>query len=169
MRKCGLPTSECEERRRAFRPARARMLLVGEAPPASGKFFYNGDSGLYRAIRDAFCSVDSSIDGENFLLRFQAAGCYLTDLCGQPVDHLGPKARRSFGEAGEPRLAKTVAELQPAMIVTLVRSVEPNIKRAASLAAWDGPFLHLPYPGRWISHRKIFTEEIVPVIRKLLV
>ena len=163
-----MPESENEKRRGAFRPSPVQLLFVGEAPPVSGRFFYNGDSGLYRAMRDAFRIADPSTDDQNFLRRFQAAGCYLTDLCGYPVDQLETKARRATCTAGEPRLTKIIRDLQPDMIATLVRSIEPNVKRAASRAAWNGPFLHLPYPGRWISHRKIFTEDLIPVIRKLL-
>ncbi len=149
-------------------PPLVRLLFVGESPPASGRFFYNCDSGFYRAMRSVFQAVDPSIDDSNFLDVFRDAGCYLVDLCGQPVDRLVPAKRAAVCASGEPRLARTIAELNPKMIATLVRSIEPNVKKAATLAEWDGPFLHLPYPGRWISHRKVFTEELVPVIRKLL-
>jgi len=71
---------ERETLRESFRPKRIRILFIGEAPPASGRFFYSANSGLYRAMRDAFRTVDPQIDDENFLSLFQALGCYLTDL-----------------------------------------------------------------------------------------
>jgi hypothetical protein len=154
--------------RASFRPRKVRLLFVGESPPASGRFFYRRDSGLYRAMRDAFSIADPTVDDENFLKRFQDAGCYLIDLCGDPVDNLAPPARRAACEAGERRLAGTIEELRPGTIATLVRSIEANVKKAAARAAWDGPFLHLPYPGRWIEHRKTFTGLLVPEIRTLL-
>ena len=77
-----------ESLRRAFRPAQIQLLFAGEAPPASGRFFYRGDSGLYRAMRDAFAAIDPSIAGTDFLSRFREAGCYLVDLCPEPVDRL---------------------------------------------------------------------------------
>jgi hypothetical protein len=154
--------------RQSFRPRKVRLLFVGESPPASGRFFYYRDSGLYRAMRDAFSLVDPTIDDENFLNRFQNAGCYLVDLCGRPVDDLDPVSRRAARKAGERRLAGIVAELQPERIATLVRSIETHVKKAASRAAWDGPFLHLPYPGRWIRHRRVFIERLIPEIRKVL-
>jgi hypothetical protein len=43
-----------ERLRRRYRPDGVRILFVGEAPPASGRFFYQADSGLYRAVRDTF-------------------------------------------------------------------------------------------------------------------
>lgn len=154
--------------RASYRPRKVRLLFVGESPPASGRFFYHRDSGLYRAMRDAFIAVDRTIDDENFLKRFQDAGCYLVDLCGRPVDDLDPAPRRAACAAAVPRLARTIAELNPDCIATLVRSIEANVKSAASRASWDGPLLHLPYPGRWIRHQRIFAEQLAPEIRKLL-
>lgn len=46
-----------ERLRRGYRPARVRILFVGESPPASGPFFYQADSGLYRAVRQTFLSA----------------------------------------------------------------------------------------------------------------
>ena len=160
--------SRAEVVRKSFRPGKVKLLFVGESPPASGRFFYHRDSGLYRAMRDAFIAIDRTISDEDFLTRFQKAGCYLVDLCVRPVDDLHPAPRRAACAAAIPRLAKTIAQLNPDCIATLVRSIEPDVKRAASRAGWDGPFLHLPYPGRWIQHRKPFIEALVPEIRKLV-
>ena len=119
-------------------------------------------------MRDVFLAVDQTVTGGNFLNRFQQAGCYLVDLCGNPVDDLDPAPRRAACAAAVPRLARIIAELNPDCIVTLLRSIEPNVKTAAANAGWDGRLLHLPYPGRWSGHRKLFTETLVPEIRKLL-
>jgi hypothetical protein len=91
-----------EKLRRVFRPAPVQLLFIGEAPPASGRFFYCGNSGLYRAMRDAFRSFDPSIDDENFLAVFQALGCYLTDLCAEPVDTLDSQSRLTARHANCP-------------------------------------------------------------------
>jgi hypothetical protein len=157
-----------ESLRRTFRPADIRLLFIGEAPPVSGRFFYQRDSGLYRAMRDAFRIVDASIDDENFLEAFHEAGCYLVDLCPEPVDHLDSKARRAACSTSEALLAGIVAQLQPAMIGTVVRSIEDNVARSAARSGWHGPFLHLPYPGRWSRHRDRFVEALVPAIGSLI-
>jgi hypothetical protein len=47
-----LTRREREALRESFRPKPIRILFVGEAPPASGRFFYSANSGLYRAMRD---------------------------------------------------------------------------------------------------------------------
>ena len=153
-----------ESLRRAFRPAQIQLLFAGEAPPVSGRFFYRGDSGLYRAMRDAFAAIDPSIAGTDFLSRFREAGCYLVDLCPEPVDRLAPASRRAVCRASEASFARTITQLQPKMIATLVRSIEGNVIEAASRAGWRGPFVHLPYPGRWDRHRKVFVELLQPAL-----
>jgi hypothetical protein len=146
MPKSSAERSRRERLRRTFRPARLRLLFIGESPPASGRFFYRRDSGLYRAMRDAFHAVDPSINDETFLAVFQISGCYLIDLCPEPVDHLDSKSRRATCRTSEDSLSKMIAQLQPAMIATLLRSIEGNVTQAASHADWHGPLLHLPYP-----------------------
>jgi hypothetical protein len=56
--------------------------------PASGGSFYSANSGLYRAMREAFRAVDHRINDENFLSSFQAlddplAGPELKALSGE--------------------------------------------------------------------------------------
>lgn len=149
-----------ESLRRRFRPAHVQLLFIGESPPASGRFFYRGDSGLYRAMRDAFRAVDPSITDSNFLATFYASGCYLIDLCRDPVDNLDPPSRRAACRSSEASLSRTIDRLNPLKIVTLLRSIEANVTRAAFQAGWLGPFLHLPYPGRWSRHRDVFVEAL---------
>ena len=160
-----MSSREAAERlRRSYRPARVRLLFIGESPPASGRFFYRGDSGLYRAMRDAFRTVEPSIREEQFLTVFQEWGCYLVDLCAEPVDHLDRKTRRAVCRASEHRLARAIARLQPEGMATLVRSIEGNVARAVERARWSGPVLHLPYPGRWYRNRDVFVEMLCPVL-----
>jgi hypothetical protein len=113
-------------------------------------------------MREVFQASD-----EAFLNVFQSAGCYLIDLCPEPVDRLDPPSRREICRANEPLLATAIANLQPAKIATLLRSIEGNVKQAARLAGWQGPFIHLPYPGRWSKHRKVFAEALEPIVRSL--
>jgi hypothetical protein len=73
-----------ERLRRRFRPEKVRILFVGESPPASGRFFYQADSGLYRATRQAFLKAFPDLRERNFLESFRDLGCYLVDLCEPP-------------------------------------------------------------------------------------
>lgn len=153
--------------RQRYRPAVVRLLFIGESPPASGRFFYQQDSGLYRAIRDAFREVDSSISDESFLSSFQNRGCYLIDTCSAPVDQLDARSRRAACRSGESSLCRKIQELRPAAIVTLLRSIEPNVRRAVDRARWRGPILVVPYPGRWARNREVFLQIVVPHLKTL--
>ena len=152
---------------RRYRPCPVRMLFVGESPPASGRFFYRCDSGLYRAIREAFCAIDPTLTDDDFLAAFQAAGCYLIDLCPDPVDHMDPQSRRAACVASERSLARTIRKLQPQTIVTVVLSIRENVERSTAHADWHGPVFNLPYPGRWSRHRDIFVTTLAPLLRSL--
>ena len=157
-----------ERQRRRHRPATIRLLFIGESPPASGRFFYNQDSGLYRAMRDAFREVDPTITDGTFLEVFQKTGCYLIDACNDPVDQLDPPSRRAACAASEGSLAKKLRTLRPQAIATLVVSIRKNVDRAIEQANWQGPRLDLPYPGRWIRHREVFVTRLLPHLKTLI-
>lgn len=133
-----------------------------------GRFFYQADSGLYRAVRDTFIAAFPSLQKDEFLEAFRDLGCYLVDLCGQPVDQLPQHARTSICHAGERRLARTIRELRPMLIVTVVRSIRDSVKRAEIQAGWSGTNIDLPYPGRWKLHRVEFQRQLTPLLHKTL-
>ena len=157
-----------ERLRRRYRPAQVHLLFVGEAPPASGRFFYQGDSGLYRAMRGAFVAALPDLREDDFLQSFCALNCYLVDLCGRPVDRLDSPQRKQARTEGELPLSRIVRRLQPGIVITVVRAIVPNVLRAQQLANWRGFHLVLPYPGRWTHHRAAFDELLIPVLRKEL-
>jgi hypothetical protein len=101
--------------RRKYRPAKVKILFIGEAPPASGRFFYQADSGLYRAMRDTFIQAFPKLSPDNFLDSFRDLGCYLIDLCEMPVDDVTRSERLQACRDGEPRLADELRRLKPRM------------------------------------------------------
>ncbi len=155
-----------ERLRRRYRPAHVRILFVGEAPPASGRFFYQADSGLYRAVREAFVEAFPDVAAGDFLKAFQEMGCYLVDLCGKPVDRMAPRQRKRICLEGEARLARRLKQLRPKIVITVVRSISSNVKRSERRAGWLGEHVELPYPGRWYRYRKVFLEDLTSVLRE---
>lgn len=153
-----------ERLRQSFRPKKVRILFVGESPPASGRFFYRGDSGLYRAIRETFVKAFPDLREANFLESFRHLGCYLVDLCDYPADRLQPKLRRKAWANGEPALAKTIRSLRPQIVIVVVRSIARNVQRSEHQANWSGQHIELLYPGRWVRHRAAFTRQLVPIL-----
>jgi hypothetical protein len=157
-----------ERLRRRYRPAHVHLLFVGEAPPASGRFFYQKDSGLYRAIQGAFIAARPDLVEDNFLESFRALNCYLVDLCGRPVDRLDPAQRNQARSEGEIPLSRIIKRLQPNIVITIVRAIAPNVIRALQLSNWMGVHLVLPYPGRWKQHKAAFEELLIPLLKKEL-
>lgn len=157
-----------ERLRKRYRPDRVRILFVGEAPPASGRFFYQADSGLYRALRDTFISAFPNLQKAHFLESFKTLGCYLVDLCRRPVDRMDRNARQRVCLAGEASLNRSLRQLRPKIVVTVVRSISRNVRRAEDQAKWSGLHVELPYPGRWVHHRAEFRRKAVPLLRKSL-
>ena len=133
--------------------------MVAESPPASGRFFYHADSGLYRAVRDVFTAVHPPSGGGSFLESFRRRGWYLEDLCATPVNHLDRRARRTAHDRGVQGLARTVRRLRPRTIVVVVRMIGPRVRRAMQLAGWTGTYVELPYPGRWAAARRDFAAQ----------
>jgi hypothetical protein len=156
-----------ERLQRRYRPTRVRILFVGEAPPASGHFFYQADSGLYRAIREAFIAAFPGLTGDNFLNSFRSLGCYLVDLCGEPVDRLGRKARRNACVKGETRLSRALQRFRPSVVITVIRSIGGNVGHSERRAKWSGLHVDLPYPGRWHHHRTVFVRALVSLLREM--
>lgn len=157
-----------ERLRQRFRPKRVRVLFVGEAPPASGRFFCHADSGLYRAIRDTFVAAFPDLRKSDFLDSFQSLGCCLIDLCETPVDRMTANSRRRICQAGEARLARRILQLHPYTIVTVVRSIGRIVRQAEQHAGWSGRHIELPYPGRWHHYREQFRRELTPILRATL-
>jgi hypothetical protein len=155
-----------ERLRRRFRPEKVRILFVGESPPASGRFFYEADSGLYRATRQAFLKAFPDLRERDFLESFRNLGCYLVDLCQRPVDRMQPNARRKFRLAGESHLIKTFRTLRPQIVIVVIRSIARNVQRSEQRANWSGRHIELPYPGRWTRNRAEFIKQLAPILRR---
>jgi hypothetical protein len=146
-----------ETTRLAFRPSRITTLFVGESPPFNGAFFYRGNPPMTRVMRRA---IEESLGAtDNFLETFKAFGWYLDDLVLDPVDHLDDRERRAMCVAARCKLAERVAEYQPLMIVSLLRSIREDVEKAAEMAGCAVEPLNAPFPGGgW--HETPFRNEM---------
>jgi hypothetical protein len=155
-----------EALRRRYLPPKVRVLFVGESPPAGGTFFYAADSGLYRATRDAFYQAVPELRDGDFLENFAALGCYLDDLCHEPIDSYERLKRAQARRANEVRLGATIRELQPGVVIILLKSIVPNVDRAISAAGIADVERHvLTYPSRWHRHRMAYRDELCSLLR----
>jgi hypothetical protein len=127
---------ELEELRRRYRPHPIKVLFVGESPPARGTFFYKGDSGLARYTKLSFQQAYSLSDlaMADFLHGFKAAGCYLDDLCLEPVNRMNALDRRAAWKREVEPFARRLATDSPRIIVPILRSIESSVRQAAERA-----------------------------------
>lgn len=161
--------SSVEQARRRYRPDEVRVLFVGESAPAGGSFFYFANSKLYWATRAAFERGSSDLIGRDFLRSFQALGCYLDDLCPEPVNRLPDRQRRNERHASEAALADRMKEAAPRIIVVVMSGIQENVRRALHAAGLgELPVFVLPFPSRPEHERRYIGElaEIVATLRQ---
>src|ERR1035437_2628396 len=138
-----------EQLRRHYRPEPVRVLFVEESAPAGGTFFYSANSRLFSATREAFSRVgDDARDDAAFLARFQAAGCWVWDICSRPVNGLPAPQRRGLLEASAPRLDRLLLSISPRFVVSVKKGDVAQIVATAAYRARmpADRILALPFP-----------------------
>jgi hypothetical protein len=154
--------NKLEELRQSFRPEYITTLFVGESAPDSGRFFYSGDSSLFRAMKKAFG------DKEGFLKDFQRRGFYLDDLMLTPVNKLQNRERFRLRKEAVPQLAKRLVEYRPIAIVIVMRGIQSLVRDAMRTAGVMYEPHCVPHPafGNSTRFHMAMTEiiENLPVI-----
>lgn len=159
--------ADIEALRRQYRPDSIRVLFIGESPPAGGTFFYAANSNLYRHTRDAFARVYTLDPGKPFLQRFQTLGCYLDDLCLEPVNHLSNAQRRAKYQEYAPALTDRLRKYQQQALISVKKSIEGQVRQAASRAGLqDRPLYSLPFPAMGHQHR--FVSDLAEIVGELI-
>jgi hypothetical protein len=155
-----------EVTRAHYRPDRITTLFVGESAPASGAFFYYGDSAMLRHMQRATEAV-LGVGSGDFLDRFKAWGWFLDDLVLTPVDRLPSAERKAQCLNAQASLADRIAVYQPAAIVTLLLSIKGIVQAAAIAAGSSAARYAVPFPG--MGQQTRFRDEmarIIPVLPK---
>src|SRR5690242_19723225 len=83
-----------EALRLKYRPPVAYTLFVGESAPASGRFFYHGNTLFTRYMQNAFDAAYGHSTDVPFLMRFKSFGWYLDDLVLTPVNDVKDRKDR---------------------------------------------------------------------------
>jgi hypothetical protein len=160
-------TEPVEFTRARYRPDRITTLFVGESAPASGAFFYHGDSAMLRYMQratEAALGVGSGV----FLDRFKAWGWFLDDLVLTPVNNLTPVERIAKCRATQGSLGERIAEYQPEAIVSLLLGIKEIVEGAAIEAGSSAARYAVPFPG--MGQQTRFRDEmarIIPMLPKI--
>jgi hypothetical protein len=157
-------TVEIETVRLRYRPKRIMTLFVGESAPASGKFFYCGDTALKRYMQKAMDAAGFGRGGD-FFECFKAYGWYLDDLVLTPVNMLTPSQRKIQCLGAQKSLADRIAQYRPSAIVPILLGIKKIVKKAAIEAGSTAPHYPVPFPGN--SHQRRFLSEMALILPKL--
>jgi hypothetical protein len=156
-----------ETLRLRYKPSKVRWLFIGESPPANGTFFYKADSNLSRYTQKAFSIAFEKrfTDGAEFLNFFKAQGCYLIDLCNDPINNL-PNSERNYQRMhGAISLPERIAAHSPHGIIVVMKAIVKYIRPAVKQAGLEHlPFYTLLFPSMGNQHR--YTNALVQVIHK---
>jgi hypothetical protein len=160
------PLSSAERKRLCYRPAEIRVLFIGESPPAGGTFFYSANSKLYNATRESFQAAIPALRNEpDFLGAFKQLGCYVDDLCAEPVNNLelrDPKRIQARADGVEP-LARRMKRWSPRVVVVVMKAIVGDADVALAVAGHsDVTREELPFPSR---HYYQYRDELTPLVR----
>jgi hypothetical protein len=163
----GGPRVRTDQLRQKYQPKQIRVLFVGESPPAGGNFFYAGTGNLFKYTKEAFRNVYRIAAGADFRRTFQAAGCYLEDLCPEPVNQSTQEGERQDArEHGVRPLSKKVARMAPDVIIPLLKGIEPCVRRAAEAAGLLKRLRPaLPFPA--MGHQPRYVRELSCLLDEL--
>lgn len=158
-----------EELRLSYRPNKIRVLFIGESPPAGGSFFYRSNSNLFRRTQEAFAIVYDGECGQgtDFLQFFKSIGCYLDDLCLDPINDLDNSARRRRKHAAAvPSLAERIRSATPRAIVVVMLAISRNVQDAINIARIGRLSTYfLPFPAQ--GHQRRYVEGLVTTLQEL--
>lgn len=140
------------------------VLLIGESDEECARFF-GGECELTdaaaRAFEDAFGVRFESTD--EFLTFFRDQGCHLESLCAFPSHTSSGSERTRLLRESVPDLATRLQNLQPDVVVTLLKRIEPHVTKSIELAGLVVPLYVLPYPRK--SQADAFREGLAAILR----
>ena len=155
---------DTEALRKSYKPIQIKLLFVGESPPASGKFFYRkGSMTTYtsKAFERVFDTVFS--DTRSFLNFFRLSGCYLEDICLEPVDKMTPKERTMALKDAVDFFSNRIKGFRPEAIVIVLKRIESHVKEALRKAKITCPIYTLPFPG--FGHQSNYIRELCNILQ----
>ncbi len=162
----GTQAALTEALRKSYKPERVIVLLVGEAPPSNGTFFYKCNSNLFKYTTEAFAAAyglqfQSDTD---FLAFFKGRGFFLDDLRLQPID-IADRARQRQAAVGY--LAIRIQDYHPKYVIAVMKGIEPYVREAASLAAIQPTVIRaVDFPTR--GHHSDFARGLTAILRELI-
>ncbi len=154
---------DTESIRQNFKPNKIRLLLIGESPPTSGKFFY---------IKSAMTTYTSRAfekahgvrfkNNSDFLEYFKVCGCFLDDLSHTPVNQLDLHEREKQLQENVQSLSERIREANPSVIAISLKKIEPYVRDAIMKSRCNPKVYVLPFAGS--GHQNKFVDSLTSII-----
>ena len=155
-----------------FRPKIIKVLFIGESPPAKERFFFflapNAD--LYNFTKQAFeiAFKDCAIDPNNFLNFFKNLGCFLDDLCENPINHLDDFTKDKKRIASISSLATRIKEYNPVVIIAIMKKIRNHITKAINISGIKPKHtFFLGYPTRKKEYIDNYIYGLSEILKSL--
>lgn len=156
----GAATDPRERLLARYRPTDVPVLFVGESADSTAPSFYEVDSDLFRAIREACNRAFGTVpEGEAFLTWFQKEGFWLWEIPARPANRKRGRPRKDAVDETSLRLARVIRELGPDWVIAVTTSIEPAVRRAGELAQFEKQGIRI-LPSPRYQWRRRFVDEL---------
>ena len=153
-----------EELRKSYQPKKIKLLLIGESPPESGKFFYLESSMTtftQRAFENTFNL--SFKNHKEFLQFFKKKGCYLDDLSSIPVNGIPPLRKEEVLSGSILSFSKRLTLYKPEIVVIVLKRIERKVNEALDLSRIQCERYTLPFPGN--GHQNKYIQKLSKILK----
>jgi hypothetical protein len=160
-------SGELEQLRAEYRPARIRLLLLGESPPPGNGFFYLARSTIFTCTRRVLVEqCDFPHDANSFLDAFAAAGFFLDDFSPRRGDQPASRPEDADVRESVARIAEAIGIERPCVVVGVLQRIERLVGEAVEQSQRpETPWICLPFPNwRSDSTRKAYEAALRRVI-----
>ena len=119
-----------------YRPDEIKCLLIGESPPSEVKnyFFLASNADLYNFTKQAFeiAFPDKLKGSDNFLNFFKNLGCFLDDLCEEPINNIKNNKiiRKENWNNSIKSLENRIRDYNPQVIICISKQIEENVEKS---------------------------------------
>jgi len=155
---------DVEPLRASYRPAKIKVLFVGESAPAGGAFFYKQTGQVHGQFRQTLAPHIG--DSPTFVDAFKQAGFYLEDLVLEPVNWLSRSERQAIHAASIASLAKRLRDYDAPLVVAFMKGIAAPVKAAIAASETPCQFEVVPFPGN--GRQGEFRAAMTAILPKLL-
>lgn len=153
-----------EDIRLRYFPGKVRVLFIGESPPKGGTFFYLANSNLFKYTKEAFDNAYiKNYERKDFCNFFMSLGCFLDDLCHEPINHEERTVRLAKRKQSVPSLAERIKKYNPDAVVVVIKGIKSNVEDAVKIAGVEKiPMYFLPFPAQ--GNQRKYVKELASTL-----